>query len=76
MYNCLSNNKFPEIGKKILENASSHEYHTRHRELLNPPFERLCKGIGLLNDLDVNVKSRYFNYFKKTIKCKLIDGDV
>lgn len=84
MYNCLSNNKFPEFRKRILENASSHDYNTRHREQLNPPFERLeicrrsflCKGIGLWNNLDVDVKSRYFNYFKKTIKCKLIDGNV
>ena len=84
MYNCLSNNKFPEFRKRILENASSHDYNTRHKEQLNPPFERLeicrrsflCKGIGLWNNLDVDVKSRYFNYFKKTIKCKLIDGNI
>ena len=84
MYNCLSNNKFPEFRKRILENASSHDYNTRHREQLNPPFERLeicrrsflCKGIGLWNNLDVDVNSRYFNYFKKTMKCKLVDGNV
>ena len=82
MYNCLTKNKFPEFRERIHENASSHEYKTRHRGQLNPPFERLeicrrsflCKGIGLWNNLDVDVKSSNFNYFKKTIKCKLIDG--
>ena len=81
MYNCLINNKFPEIRNKILENAFSHEYNTRHRVKLNPPFERLeickrsflCKGICLWNDLGEDVKFNNFNSFKKMIKCKLID---
>ena len=82
MYNSLTKNKFPIFRERILANASSHEYNTRHRGQLNPPFERLeiCrrsflyKGIGLWNNLDEDVKSSNFNYFKKTIKCKLIGG--
>ena len=82
MYNSLTKNKFPIFRERILENASSHEYNTRHRGQLNPPFERLeicrrsflCKGISLWNNLDENVKSSNFNYFKKTIKCKLLDS--
>ena len=41
MYNCLINNKLPEFGNKILENEFSHDYNTRNRGQLNPPFERL-----------------------------------
>ena len=81
MYNCLTNNKFPEFRDKILKNAFTHQYSTRHRGQLNPPFERLeickrsflCKGIYLWNNLDTDVKCKNFNSFKKTIKCKLID---
>ena len=83
MYNCLVNNKFPKFRSKIFDNAFSHSYNTRHREQLNPPFERLemckrsflCKGICLWNNLDLNIKCSSFNSFKKTIKSKLIDED-
>ena len=82
MYNCLINNKLPEFKNKILENEFSHDYNTRNRGQLNPPFERLdiskrsflCKGIVLWNELEDDVKYSNFNLFKKTIKCKLIDG--
>ena len=66
---------------KYLKNAFSHDYNTRHRGKLNPPFARLeickrsflCKGICLWNDLGDDVKFNNFNSFKKMIKCKLID---
>ena len=81
MYNCLSCNKFPEFRTKICANESSHDYNTRNRGQLNPPFERLevCKrsflsnGIVLWNDLDDDIKFSHFNSFKKAAKCKLID---
>ena len=81
MYNCITNNKLPEFRNKILKNEYSHDYNTRNRGQLNPPFERLdickrsflCKGISLWNELEDNVKFSNFNSFKKTVKCKLID---
>ena len=81
MFNCLTSNKFPVFRNKIFENTLIHEYYTRNREQLNPPFERLeicrrsflCKGISLWNNLDEDAKCRHVYSFKKIIKSKLID---
>ena len=84
MFNCLEGNKFPIFRNKVMENAFNHNYNTRNREQLNPPFERLeicrksffCKGIDLWNNLNLSLEC-YNNVhsFKKIIKSKLIDGD-
>ena len=82
MYKCIKDNKFPTHKKLILDNMTTHNYATRYRELLCPPFQRLeiCKnsflykGIYLWNELDNITKDlKTMHSFKNAIKCKIFD---
>ena len=65
IYKCLTTSSFIYFKNRISQNTFSHEYRTRHKELLRPPRERLelvrmsyfYKGICLWNELDNDAKN-------------------
>ena len=77
LYKCMVSDRFPSLKQRILDNKSSHNYETRFKSLLKPPFVRLhiCKkaylshSIYLWNNLDPCVKeSKSLHSFKFKIK--------
>ena len=83
IFKCLNCN-YLNYRHRIIHENFSHEYVTRFRHVLNPPFERLSlcknsflnKGIGLWNRLDERTKERKtLSSFKKAIKHLLIENN-
>ena len=83
IYKCLNFN-FLNYKRRILQGNFSHDYVTRFRHFLNPPFERLSlcknsflnKGIGLWNKIDSTTQDlKTLSSFKKAIKYMLVDND-
>ena len=83
IYKCLKYD-FLDYRNRILQQNFSHNYTTRFRDLLNPPFQRLSvcknsflnKGIGLWNKLNNSTKeSKTLFSFKRVVKHELIEGN-
>ena len=83
LYKCMVSDRFPSLKQRILDNKSSHNYETRFKSLLKPPFVRLhiCKkaylshSIYLWNNLDPCVKeSKSLHSFKFKIKQILLEN--
>ena len=83
IFKCLIDN-FMNYRNRILQENFTHNYSTRFRELLNPPFERLTickdsfmtKGIHLWNGLDNKTKElKSLFSLKKSVKYNLIDNN-
>ena len=85
MYKCIKENKFPSHKTTIMNNMPKHNYVTRYRALLCPPFKRLerCKksflitGINLWNGLDnVSKDLKTIYSFKKVFKSNKFDEKI
>ena len=82
-FKCLYGNKFPLIKNKLMQNNYVHNYPTRHKTRIIPPFERLeiwknaylCQSINLWNNLEPTIKeSKALHCFKHKVKDYLIDN--